>query len=132
GALMFQVADIGTAWYDLRMARMGSGQLARRRAHEIFWVLPVAALLAIVVAFGVSFGAGQVLDGGWQLAGGMLFSLAVLLIVLTISLIGLVRLLTRDVQGYAVLRLRVGNSRSRKVSKADVEGWRQELEAIDA
>ena len=32
GGLLFQIADLGTAWFDLRNARTGTGQLTRRRA----------------------------------------------------------------------------------------------------
>jgi hypothetical protein len=130
--LVFQVADIGTAWYDVRSARTGNVQFARRRAHEIFWVVPVAALSALIPAFGIAVGAGMVLDQGWQLAAGVLLSLAVIVVVVVGLIIGLVRLLTRDVQGYGVLRIRVKDAKARKVSKEDVARWRSELEVIDA
>lgn len=131
GALIFQIADIGTAWFDLRSARTGRGQLARRRVHEIFWVLPLAALLAVVLAFAIALGAALVIDTGWQLTAGLLLSLAATAIVSTIAVVILVRLLTRDVLSYGVLRLRVSDAKSRKVSRADVEGWRAELDVID-
>ncbi|MCW4386732.1 hypothetical protein OH146_13200 [Salinibacterium sp. SYSU T00001] len=130
-ALVFQVADLGTAWYDVRSARTRTVQFAGRRAHEIFWVVPVAALSALVPAFGVAVGAGMVLDRGWQLAGGVLLSLAVIVLVSVGLVVGLVRLLTRDVQGYAVLRFRVRDAKARKVTKDDIARWRSELEAID-
>jgi hypothetical protein len=130
-ALVFQIADTGTAWYDVRSARTRNVQFARRRAHEIFWVVPVAALSALIPAFGIAVGAGMVLDRQWQLAGGVLLSLAVIVVVSTGLVIGLVRLLTRDVQGYAVLRLRVTDAKSRKVSKDEIVRWRSELDEID-
>ncbi|WP_158268849.1 hypothetical protein [Homoserinimonas hongtaonis] len=130
-ALLFQIADIGTAWFDSRTARAGSARFARRRAHEIFWVLPVAALAAVLSAFGVALGASMVLDTGWGLTGGLVLALAVMVIVSGLVVVGLVRLLTRDVQGYAVLRLRVSDTNARKVTKADIERWRQELAVID-
>lgn len=132
GALVFQIADLGTAWFDVRTARTGSGQLTRRRAHEIFWVTPLAALVALLLAFGIDLGVGMVLGQGWMLAGGVLLSLAVVVGVSTLTVVGLVALLTRDVQTYALLRYRVTEAKSHKVTKADVEGWREELAAIDA
>lgn len=131
-ALVFQVADIGTAWYDVRSARTRTVQFSRRRAHEIFWVVPVAALAALITAFAVAVGAGMVLDRDWRLAGGVLLSLGVTVVVSVGLVIGLVRMLTRDVQGYAVLRFRVSDAKSRKVTKDDIERWRAEVDAIDA
>ena len=131
-ALVFQVADIGTAWYDLRSTRTRNVQFSARRAHEIFWVVPVAALSALIPAFGVSVGAGMVLDQEWQLAAGVLLSLAVIVIVCVGLAIGIVHLLTRDVQGYAVVRFRVNDAKARKLSKDDIARWRAEVEAIDA
>lgn len=132
GALLFQIADLGTAWFDVRTARSGNGQLTRRRAHEIFWVVPLAAISAFIVAFGVALGAASVLDQGWRLAAGALLALAVMAIVSVATLIGLVRLFTRDVQSYAQLRLLVSDSRSHKVTKDDVTQWRDQLAVIDA
>ena len=132
GALVFQIADLGTAWFDVRTARTGSGQLTRRRAHEIFWVTPLAALVALLLAFGIDLGVGMVLGQGWMLAGGVLLSLAVVVGVATLTVVGLVALLTRDVQTYALLRYRVTEAKSHKVTKADVDGWRNQLAAIDA
>ena len=132
GALLFQIADLGTAWFDVRTARSGSGQLTRRRAHEIFWVVPVAALSAFVLAFGVAIGSGMVLDQQWQLAAGVLLSLAVMVIASVGTIVWLVRLLTKDVPSYAVLRFRVSEAKAHKVTKADVEEWRRQLETIDA
>lgn len=131
GALVFQIADLGTAWFDVRTARTGSGQLTRRRAHEIFWVTPLAALVALLLAFGIDLGVGMVLGQGWMLAGGVLLSLTVVVGVSTLTVVGLVALLTRDVQTYALLRYRVTEAKAHKVTKADVEGWRAELAAID-
>lgn len=128
---MFQIADIGTAWYDSRSARSGSARFTRRRAHEIFWVMPVAALAAVIPAFGVALGAGMVIDNGWGLAGGLILALAVMVIVAGLVVVGLVRLLTRDIQGYAALRLRVSDANARKVAKADIVRWREELAVID-
>lgn len=131
-ALVFQVADVGTAWYDVRSARTRNVQFARRRAHEIFWVVPVAALSALIPAFGIAVGAGMAIDGEWRFAAGVLLALAVIVIVSVGLVIGLVRLLTRDVQSYGVLRVRVKDAKARKVSKDDIARWRSELEAIDA
>ncbi|WP_403020080.1 hypothetical protein [Salinibacterium sp. GXW1014] len=131
-ALVFQVADVGTAWYDVRSARTRNVQFARRRAHEVFWVVPAAALSALIPAFGIAVGAGLVLDQEWQLAGGVLLALAVILVVAVGLVVGLVRLLTRDVQGYGVLRMRVKDAKARKVTKDDIARWRAELEVIDA
>lgn len=131
-ALVFQVADVGTAWYDLRSVRTRSVQFSGRRAHEIFWVVPVAALSALIPAFGVAVGAAMVIDRGWQLAAGVLLSLAVIVLVSVALVIGIVRLLTHDVQGYATLRFTVREAKVRKVTKDEVARWRAELEAIDA
>lgn len=132
GALTFQIADLGSAWFDLRTARTGSGQLTRRRAHELFWVTPVAALLALVLAFGIDLGVSLVLADGWRLGAGVLLALVVVVVISTVAVVGLVALLTRDVQTYALLRYRVSEAKSHKVTRSDVEQWRAELEAIDA
>ncbi|MCU1546014.1 MAG: hypothetical protein JWP30_1114 [Homoserinimonas sp.] len=130
-ALMFQIADLGTAWFDLRTAKSGTGQLARRRAHQLFWVAPVAALVAFVLAFAVDFAASLVFDRGWLLVSGLLLALTVIVLVAAASGVALVALLTRDSPSYALLRYRLGESRARKVSRLDIEAWRSELHTID-
>ena len=131
GGLLFQIADLGTAWFDLRNARTGTGQLTRRRAHELFWVAPVAALLALVLAFGIDFAATLIFDRGWLLVVGVLLALAVIVLVVSITVLAIVTLLTRDVQSYALLHYKLGDARSRKLAKAEITAWRAELAAID-
>ena len=132
GGLLFQIADVGTAWFDLRNARTSTGQLARRRAHELFWVAPVAALLALVLAFGIVLAASLVWGGDVLLVAGILLALAVIVLVVSVTIVATVTLLTRDIQSYALLRLTIGDAQARKLTKADVEAWRDELSAIDA
>ncbi|MEX1079424.1 MAG: hypothetical protein WED09_09990 [Homoserinimonas sp.] len=131
GGLLFQIADLGTAWFDLRNARTSTGQLARRRAHELFWVAPCAALLALVLAFGIDLAASLVFDREVLVVVGILLALAVIVLVVSATVVAIVALLTRDIQSYALLRFTIGDAQSRKLTKADVEGWRQELGAID-
>jgi hypothetical protein len=132
GGLLFQIADLGTAWFDLRNARTSTGQLARRRAHELFWVAPCAALLALVLAFGIDLAASLVFNRDALLVVGILLALAVIVLVVSIAVLATVTLLTRDIQSYALLRLTIGDAQARKLTKADVEAWREELRAIDA
>lgn len=131
GGLLFQIADLGTAWFDLRNARTSTGQLARRRAHELFWVAPTAAIIALALAFGIDLAAHLVADDGLMLAGGILLALAVVVLVVSLTVIATVRLLTRDTTSYALLRFAIGDANARKLSKADVARWRDELQAID-
>lgn len=131
GGLLFQIADLGTAWFDLRNARTSTGQLARRRTHELFWVAPCAALLALMLAFGIDLAASLVLDRDVLVVVGILLALAVIVLVVSVTVVATVTLLTRDVQSYALLRFTIGDAQARKLTKADVEGWRAELRAID-
>jgi hypothetical protein len=131
GGLLFQIADVGTAWFDLRNARTSTGQLARRRAHELFWVAPCAALLALVLAFGIDLAASLVWGRDVLLVVGILLALAVIVLVVSITVVATATLLTSDIQSYALLRLNIGDAHARKLTKADVEGWRAELRAID-
>lgn len=131
GGLLFQIADLATAWFDLRSARTNTGLLVRRRAHEVFWVTPVAALLALVLAFGIDFAAVLVFDRGWLLVVGVLLALTVIVLVVSFTVVAIVALLTRDVQSYGLLLYTLSNAKATKVSRADVDGWRSELAAID-
>lgn len=132
GGLLFQIADLGTAWFDLRNARTSTGQLARRRAHELFWVAPIAVLIALALAFVIDLSVGLVHDRGLLLVAGILISLAVIVVVTAVTIMATVTLLTRDVQSYALLRFAIGDAQARKLSKDDVTAWRDELAAIDA
>jgi hypothetical protein len=131
GGLLFQIADLGTAWLDLRTARTSTGQLARRRAHELFWVAPLAALLALGFAFGVDLAVRMVLERGILPVIGVLLVLAVLVLVVAGAMVATIALLTRDVQSYALLRFAISDAQTRKLTKADVAEWRAELQAID-
>lgn len=131
GGLLFQIADLGTAWFDLRNARTSTGQLARRRMHELFWVAPTAALLALGLAFGIDLAANLVFDGGVLPVVGILLALAAIVLVLSATIVATVALLTRDIQSYALLRFAIGDAQARKLSKADIQSWRGELQAID-
>lgn len=131
GGLLFQIADLGTAWFDLRNARTSAGQLARRRAHELFWVAPTAALLALALAFGLDFAASMVFDRGVLLGVGILLALAVIVLVVSVTVIATVTLLTTDIHSYALLRFAIGDAQARKLTKAEVDAWRAELQAID-
>lgn len=131
GGLLFQIADLGTAWFDLRNARTSTGQLARRRAHELFWVAPCAALLALGLALAIDLAASLVFDREVLVVVGILLALAVVVLVVSAALVATVALLSRDIQSYALLRFTIGDAQARKLSKADVDGWRDELKAID-
>ncbi|HEU4807436.1 MAG TPA: hypothetical protein VFT01_04180 [Homoserinimonas sp.] len=131
GGLLFQIADVGTAWFDLRNARTSTGQLARRRTHELFWVAPTAALLALALAFGIDLAAILVFDRDVLLVVGILLALAVIVLVVSVTVVATVTLLTRDIQSYALLRFTIGDAQTRKLTKADVDAWRSELQAID-
>lgn len=131
GGLLFQIADLGTAWFDLRNARTSTGQLAKRRAHELFWVAPVAALVALAVSLGLDLAAKHIFDQSLSLVAGVLLALAGLVLVVTIAIVGTVALLTRDIQSYALLRFRIGDAKPRELTKAQVTGWREELAVID-
>src|SRR5690554_1378369 len=131
GGLLFQIADLGTAWYDLRNARTSTGQLARRRMHELFWVAPCAALVALGLAFGIDLAAGLVFDRDVIAVAGILLALAVIVLVVSVTVVATVTLLTRDIQSYALLRFAIGDAQARKLTKADVEAWRDELAVID-
>ncbi len=131
GGLLFQIADLGTAWLDLRNARTSTGQLARRRAHELFWVAPTAALLALGLAFGIDLAVRMVLQQGILPVVGVLLVLVVLVLVVAGSMVATIALLTRDIQSYALLRFAIGDAQARKLTKADVAAWRAELKVID-
>ena len=131
GGLLFQIADVGTAWFDLRNARTSTGQLARRRAHELFWVAPTAALLALALALGIDLAASLVFDRDVLVVVGILLALAVIVLVVSVTVVATVTLLTRDIQSYALLRFAIGDAQARKLTKADVDAWRSELRVID-
>ena len=131
GGLLFQIADLGTAWFDLRNARTSTGQLSRRRTHELFWVAPSAALVALGLAFGIDLAAGLVFDREVVAVVGILLALAVIVLVVSATVVATVTLLTRDTQSYALLRFAIGDAQARKLSKADLEAWREELAVID-
>jgi hypothetical protein len=131
GGLLFQIADLGTAWFDLRNARTSAGQLARRRAHELFWVAPTAALLALALAFGIDLAASLVFDRDVLVVVGILLALAVIVLVVSVTMVATVTLLTTDIHSYALLRFAIGDAQARKLTKAEVDVWRTELKAID-
>jgi hypothetical protein len=52
---LLQLGDVATAFLDSRTARDRDvpGRIARERTNELFWVLPVAALVALAIGVAI-------------------------------------------------------------------------------
>ena len=61
-ALSLQLADLGTARFDIRRLNRGTRTLVR--LHPVTWVVPLAALSLVALGFAIEYGQRLLFDEG--------------------------------------------------------------------
>ena len=134
---LFQLGDVATAFLDSRTARDRDvpGRIARERTNELFWVLPVALLVALVIGIGIDQagryfvpGHGYGLDG---LALAALFLLGLAVVVIGIATLALAAVAATDPISYSALRRELRDYEGERITPKQLDSFKARLARID-
>ena len=129
---LLQLGDVATAFFDSRTARDRDvpGRIARERTNELFWVIPVGAIVALGVGLGIDradryfFG-----SDGWEL--GTLFLLGLAVLVVGVGVLALAATAATDPISYASLRLEMRELEGERITPKQLADFRGRLARID-
>jgi hypothetical protein len=129
---LLQLGDVATAFLDSRTARDRDepGRIARERTNELFWVIPVGAVVALGVGLGIDradryfFGAGE-----WGL--GTLFLLGVAVLVVGVGVLVLAATAATDPISYVSLRREMREAEGVRITQKQLADFRSRLARID-
>jgi hypothetical protein len=159
--VLLQLGDVATVFLDSRTARDRDvpGRIARERTNELFWIVPVAALVALIIGVGIDqagsslFGEQNVLGqqnvfgqhnvfseqglttgpsvsiGGRELATLFLLGLAVL--VVGIAALVLAAVAATDHISYSALRREMREYEDERITPKQLDRFRRRLARVD-
>jgi hypothetical protein len=130
---LFQLGDVATVFVDSRTARDRDvpGRLARERINELFWIIPVVAILALAIGVGIDY-AGRNFFATGQPAIGTLLLLGVAVLVVGVSGLALGAVAATDSVSYAMLRRDLREAEGSRITPAQLVDFRARLSRIDA
>ena len=130
---LFQLGDVATVFVDSRTARDrdAPGRLARERINELFWIIPVVAILALAIGVGIDYAGRNFFDTG-QPAIGSLLLLGVAVLVIGVSGLALGAVAATDSVSYAMLRRDLREAEGSRITPAQLVEFRARLSRIDA
>lgn len=132
-AVLLQLGDVATVFLDSRTARDRDvpGRIARERLNELFWVIPVVALLALGIGVGIDH-AGHLFFGIRDLGLGSLFLLGVAVLVVAAGGLALVAAAATDRISYSALRRELLEHQQERLTAEQVVAFRALLAKADA
>jgi hypothetical protein len=127
-----QLSDLFASLVDLRGAHdhRTRRRAAQRRVTEYFWGVPVIFTLVLGFSLGIDY-AGRLLFDESRTRDGLI-ACAVLLFVAFFAGIGIVFALSRvEVMSYASLRVNLADEAATRLTAAQLQAFRSQLEAVD-
>jgi hypothetical protein len=134
---LFQLGDVATAFLDSRTARDRDvpGRIARERTNELFWVLPVALLVALVIGIGIDQAGRYFVPGhGYGLDGfalAALFLLGLAVVVIGIATLALAAVAATDPISYSALRRELRDYEGERITPKQLDSFKSRLARID-
>jgi hypothetical protein len=139
---LFQLGDVATVFLDSRTARDRDipGRIARERTNELFWVLPVAALVALLIGIGIDqAGRFSSLVGTTParsnhfdtVAIATLFLLGLAVLVIGIATLALAAVVATDHISYSALRREMREFEDERITPLQLDVFNERLSRID-
>jgi hypothetical protein len=140
---LLQLGDVATVFLDSRTARDRDvpGRIARERTNELFWIVPVAALVALGIGIGIdqaghfafneqSLSPGHRYDlGTRELAPLFLLGLAVL--VVGVATLALAAVAATDHISYSALRREMREYEDERITPKQLDRFKRRLTRVD-
>jgi hypothetical protein len=136
---LLQLGDVATVFLDSRTARDRDvpGRIARERTNELFWVIPVGALVALGIGVGIDHVGRSLFDTGGgspndNVAIGTLFLLGLAVLVVGIAALALAATAATDPISYSALRREMRDYEGERITPQQLADYRRRLARIDA
>jgi hypothetical protein len=130
---LLQLGDVATVFLDSRTARDRDvpGRIARERTNELFWVIPVVAIIALGIGLGIDH-AGHLFFDIDDPSLGSLFLLGVAVLVAGVGGLALAAVAATDRVSYSALRRDLQELEGERLTSAQVTHFRARLAKADA
>lgn len=130
---LLQLGDVATVFFDWRTARDRDepGRIARERTNELFWVIPLGALVALAIGVGIDH-VGRYFFQRDNLALGTLFLLGLAVLVVGIGALTLAATVVTDPISYSALRRDLRDHEGERITPRQLADFRARLARIDA
>jgi hypothetical protein len=140
---LLQLGDVVTVFLDARTARDRDvpGRIARERTNELFWIVPVAALVALGVGIGIDQAAryvftGQNLSPGHSYSLGTrelatLFLLGLTVLVVGVAALALAAVAATDHISYSALRREMREFEDERITPTQLDRFKSRLTRVD-
>ena len=131
--VLFQLGDVATVFLDSRTARDRdvSGRIARERINELFWIIPVVALLALAIGVGIDH-VGRYFFDTDSPAIGSLILLGIAVLVVGVAGLALAAVAATDRISYSALRRDLREWEGERITPGQLAEFRARLARVDA
>jgi hypothetical protein len=130
---LLQLGDVATVYFDWRTARDRDvpGRIARERTNELFWVIPLGAVVALAIGLGIDH-VGRYFFNRDNLALGTLFLLGLAVLVVGIGALTLAATVANDPNSYSELRRDMRDAEGDRITPKQLAEFRKRLARVDA
>jgi hypothetical protein len=139
---LFQLGDVMTVFLDSRTARDRDvpGRIARERTNELFWVVPVVAVVALGIGVGIDQAGRyaqliEAVPGGGVRLGTLdlatLFLLGLTVLVVGIAALTLAAVAATDHISYSALRREMREYEDERITPKQLDRFKRRLTRVD-
>jgi MFS family permease len=136
---LLQLGDVATVFLDSRTARDRDvpGRIARERTNELFWIIPLGALVALGIGVALDQVGRSLFDTGTgirevTLETGTLFLLGLAVLVVGIATLALAATVATDPISYSALRRELRDYEGERITPKQLADFRRRLVRIDS